>query len=276
MQQEQTPKVGQQLKKDMQGGSIQCQITAIEPVTMKEQKGQLITYDFEGYGETQPFFKPDNGILDSEAQRRQSRSRMPLKYVYKRANDFDWTLYGDSDTSQLKRIVNLFVVRFTEWEKAGKGLYITSKCCGSGKTMLACCIANELIKRVGLSVKFVTSQEYVELMRKNDDDSKEQIKSMKDCSLLIFDDIGAEASGKDWTQSVIFGLVNYRHERFLPTIYTSNFDYDDLKEDARTIDRIRSHTAPIYMPNVSVRRKIADKENKDFINSLSKADEKIF
>ncbi len=51
---------------------------------------------------------------------------------------------------------------------SGNGLYIFSKTKGTGKTMLACVLANELIKKsdaCGLNVKYVTAQGYIEMIR---------------------------------------------------------------------------------------------------------------
>lgn len=46
--------------------------------------------------------------------------------------------------------------------------------------------------------------------------------------LLLLDDLGA-AKGSDWSESVIFRLVNRRYNRCLPTIYTTNIPMAQLK-----------------------------------------------
>lgn len=44
----------------------------------------------------------------------------------------------------------------TTFRKQGRGLYIYSNTKGSGKTLLACCLANEVLKKQDVSVKFTT------------------------------------------------------------------------------------------------------------------------
>lgn len=228
--------------------------------------GQLVTYDIEGYGLTQPYYYPSEKVSAFEADRRMNRSRMPLEFVYKRASDFHWDEYTE-DMSHQKSTVNSLVIRFKQWRSRGMGLYIFSKAKGSGKTMMACCVANELIHRFGISVKYVSAQEYIELMRSNIDSDRETIDSMKECNLLIIDDIGAE-SDKEWAKSVIFNLVDRRTSNFLPTIYTSNYELDKLKEDDRTVDRIMASTVQMAFPNISIRRKKANRSTAAFLNQV--------
>lgn len=237
----------------------------VEKIETPEQCGRLVTYYIDDYGMAQPFFTPDDGVLDTEVQRRQSRSRMPAEYAYKKPADFRWNDYGENMDSQ-KKILNAFITNYTEWQRFGRGLYLYSKTKGSGKTLMACCIGNELIRRRGISVKFVMAQEYIELIRDNTDEGREIIKSIKECDLLILDDIGAEHSGKEWVNDVIFSLVNHRDSRNYTTIYTSNFSLDDLKEDERTVDRIIGHSIPVPFPEISIRRKQAREQAKKFIN----------
>lgn len=243
-------------------------VVKIEVVDTEEQKGRLLTYDIEDYGGTQPYFLPDDSVTEYEVTQRSSRSRMPTEYVYKKAKDFKWDKYNES-TDMQKEIVNRYVLQFDAFQTSGMGLYIFSKTKGSGKTMLACCIANEIINRKGIPVKFVTSQEYIEVIKEKSEDNIELLKTIKECRLLILDDIGAEDGGKDWTRNVIFGLVNYRHTHLLPTIYTSNYSQDELQEDERTTDRIISHSYPVALPEVPIRRNDAKRVISEFFNSCA-------
>lgn len=59
---------------------------------------------------------------------------------------------------------NAFVKRFDMFRKHGSGLYIYSDTKGSGKTMLACCIVNEVLKEFDIPVKFISMPEYIELV----------------------------------------------------------------------------------------------------------------
>ena len=82
-------------------------------------------------------------VRPEEASFRRARAMIPFKYMDKRGNDFNWSVYR-CDVSSQKEIVNAFVSKFEKFRSESKGLYIYSKVKGSGKTMLACCILNEL------------------------------------------------------------------------------------------------------------------------------------
>ena len=86
--------------------------------------------------------------------------------------------------------------------------------------------------------------------------------------LLIVDDIGATTEDKEWISNAIFRLVNWRHENLLPTIYTSNVPIEKLKTDDRIVSRIYEDSVPIIMPEVSIRRKKADKYRSEFLRQI--------
>ena len=56
--------------------------------------GAFVIYDVPNYGETQPYWVPDGTIQGTEGRRNQSM--IPAEYVYKRAKDFQWDIYGDN------------------------------------------------------------------------------------------------------------------------------------------------------------------------------------
>ncbi len=192
---------------------------------------------------------------------------MPKEYVYKTAAHFDWAQYGEDVTAQ-KKIANAFVKRFDTFRKQGRGLYIYSATKGSGKTMLACCIANEVLKKIDIPVKFISMPEYIETVKDKSEGAKEKIKSVLEAALLIVDDIGATTEDREWISNAIFRLVNRRHEDLLPTIYTSNVPIEKLKTDDRIVSRIYEDSVPVIMPEVSIRQKKADKDRSKFLRQV--------
>lgn len=239
----------------------------VSGVESTSQTGLLVDYEVEDYGETASFYLPDNQILSNQIDDRRGRSGMPKEYVYKTGKSFEWSLY-DEDVELQKRIVNAFVTRFDDFRKQGRGLYIVSKTKGSGKTLLACCIANEILKHHDISVKFISMAEYIELVRDRSEEKVEKINSLLEASLLIVDDIGEQAEDKDWISSAIFRLVNRRYENLLPTIYTSNVPIEQLKCDPRAVSRIYEVSIKLVMPENSIRRKKADEQNATFLRSV--------
>lgn len=220
--------------------------------------GWLIYYDLDGYV-GQPFFVPDTQD-DGRFAYRQDRSGMPYKIG---ASAFKWDLYG-VDVNEQKRIANSFVLNYADWRDAdGRGLYIASETMGSGKTLLACCLATEVIRKHDVVVKFISSAEYVAMCAKKEDTSV-----YRDCELLVFDDIGSESGRQDWVAEIIFRLVNTRYERRLATIYTSNVPLDERAQRDRVYSRIQERSIFLKLPEVSIRKKLSDKSNLDFLNQV--------
>lgn len=247
-------------------------MTDVHGIQTPEQLGVLINYQIEDYGETAAFYIPDSVVLRARMDERRNRSGMPKDYVYKTGKDFDWSLYGE-DMEIQRKIANAFVKRFKAFRKEGRGLYICSDTKGSGKTMLACCIANEVLKEHDISVKFTSMIEYIELVKDKSDSGREKRDALLDAVLLIVDDIGATVENKEWISNAIFRLVNKRYENMLPTIYTSNVPIEELKSDDRIISRIYSDCVPVVMPEVSIRRRKADRMTNDFLKQVLQSDE---
>ena len=109
-----------------------------------------------------------------------------------------------------------------------KGLYLYGSF-GTGKTFLMCYLLHELAIS-GYTGVIVYMPEFVEdlkSMMMDNQKLKETTEIMKNCDLLIFDDIGAE-NLNPWVRDHILGsILNYRMNR-KPTFYTSNYHLDGL------------------------------------------------
>lgn len=241
--------------------------TKISRVDTDTFHGYLLQEKYECGYETGDTWLPDGAVTDHQIDARRDRSLIPVEYVYKTAKDFDWYKYGE-DVSLQKKIVNAFIVEFDSYRREGRGLYIFSRTRGSGKTMLACVIANEILKKRDITVKFISMPDYIELIKEKDDYSREKRESLMDAGLLILDDIGAQVENKDWISTALFRLVDRRYTSHLPTIFTSNVSMEDLKTDDRISDRIYAVSTPVIMPEVSIRKQIADKHTKEFLDRI--------
>lgn len=230
--------------------------------------------EVSGY-ETADFVEDENNVTLEESEYRRQRSGMPDAYMAKTGKDFDWSVYGDDAGVQTtKDLLNSFIVYFRSYEIKGKCLYISSKTKGSGKTLLSCCTANEAIKRYGINVKFISMSDYLQKVADKSETAKEEVKTIREATLLIVDDIGATTENKEWMQDAIFRLVDFRYKRKLVTIYTSNVEILDLKCGDRAVERIYEDAMPIKLPEVNVRRMKADKfMQKEVKNMLEKAQE---
>lgn len=219
----------------------------------------LFVEDENGY----ELFIPNSQISASLASYRRQRARIPKEYDGKFGKDFDWNIYGIDITDQ-KDKVNRYVMHFTEFSEKGMGLYIHSKEKGSGKTMLACCILNELSKKYVGSVKFVNVVDFLEMTKKGFNYDDPEVEELYICKTLVLDDIGAQMD-KKWVDSVLYRLINERYNNHKATIYTSNIDVDKLSMDSRIIDRIESRSFMVDLPEVPVRRMLSEERKEKML-----------
>ena len=243
-------------------------VTKITRVDTDTMHGYLYQecYTDVGY-KTGYVWQSDNAVSDYQADERRERSLIPVEYVFKTGKDFDWQKYGE-DTSMQKETVNAFITEFDDFRREGRGLYIFSRTRGSGKTMLACCVANEVLKKYDTVVKFISVPDYIELIKEKDEASKEKQEAIMNAGLLILDDVGAQVENKDWITTALFRLIDRRYTNHYPTIFTSNVCIDELKTDWRISDRIDSVSIPVPMPEVSVRKQTADGFKREFLKRV--------
>lgn len=100
--------------------------------------------------------------------------------------------------------------------------------CRCRKTHLAASIANELIDH-HVSAFFCCVPDALDRIR-DEMGSKDFTKAtMKSCDLLILDDLGKEKRS-EWTDQILYEVINARYERKLPIIVTTNFNASELAE----------------------------------------------
>lgn len=99
---------------------------------------------------------------------------------------------------------------------------------GTGKTHMAASIANALIDR-GIPVLFGTFSDHLEHIREEFDHTglRKYLSQMKSTPMLVLDDLGKEKK-TEWSQQILFDVINYRYEHKLPFIITTNFDEKQL------------------------------------------------
>lgn len=241
-------------------------VKEVHGVQTETHQGALILFDIDGYC-TNDFYYPSAKLTEERIDERKRLSGMPAEYVHKQAASFDWELYQE-DCSVQKNISNAFISRFDDFRKQGRGLYISSKTKGSGKTLLACVLANEIIKKREISVKFITVPDYITLISQKDDVSRQKKDSIKTADLLILDDLGAHVKEADWINVALFQLIDRRCTSLLPTIFTSNCEIKELKIDDRITERIHEMTVPVFMPEKNIRWEKTEKRNGDFLRSI--------
>lgn len=120
---------------------------------------------------------------------------------------------------------------------------------GSGKTFLACAIANSLIE-LKKEVLFAVVPDLLDQIRATYDDSNEYseqelMNAAREVSVLILDDLGAH-NYTEWTRNKLYSIINYRLNNRLPTVITTNLDLAEL--EAYTGERTTSRIIQMCRP----------------------------
>lgn len=156
--------------------------------------------------------------LMNEAQRLRERMNLGTRFLDRTFSNFN---------SARDRNAYNEAVRYAEQENLfsdkRNGLIIFGAV-GSGKTHLAAAIANDFVER-GIPAMFGTFQAHLDNIKSEFDTSGQgkYLSEIKSTPILVIDDLGKERKS-EWTQSILFDIVNYRYEHLLPTIFTSNFN----------------------------------------------------
>lgn len=183
-------------------------------------------------------------------------TEMPKEYKGFSFDRFDWEIY-EEDTTNKQKLIKHFIDNYENLRDRGYGLYINSGTKGSGKTYLACCIANTLIKSYRINAKFVTMVDYLKALSLNKQYSNhDYTDKYYQVELLIMDDFGQSKTSETINKS-FYSLIDYRQKRNKPIIFTSNVSISNSEYDDRITSRIDAHSLQITMPEKDIRHKIA-------------------
>lgn len=114
---------------------------------------------------------------------------------------------------------------------------------GTGKTHLACAIANHVMATFGASALFTTVFDAISRVKATYGDSgtseREVMRSLVQPDLLILDEVGVQF-GTEYEKVIITDIINRRYSDMRPTIILSNLDQAELEDylGARVIDRM--------------------------------------
>ncbi len=103
---------------------------------------------------------------------------------------------------------------------------------GTGKTYLACCVANEMALQ-GKRVAFVNVPKYISSLKGMMYDKIAYVKyidALRNADVVILDDIAGEAVSNWSRDEILLAVLNERmeHQRF--TMFTSNYDISNLEK----------------------------------------------
>lgn len=115
---------------------------------------------------------------------------------------------------------------------------------GTGKTHLACAIANHVMATFGASALFITVFDAIGRIKASygpdsGTSEREVMKALCSPDLLILDEVGVQY-GTEFEKVIITDIINRRYSDMRPTIILSNLDVGELEGylGSRVIDRM--------------------------------------
>ena len=169
----------------------------------------------------------------------------------------DWTFENDDRSNEkLSNMAKRYVDNFKEFCKDGKGLLLYGGV-GTGKTYIACMIANALIDK-GYPV-LVTNFSRILSTLQGTFDKQEYLDSLNQFKLLVIDDLGVERD-TGYAKELVYQTVDSRYRAGLPMIFTTNLTMQKMATetelaDKRVYDRIIERCFPVEVAGESRRMK---------------------
>lgn len=157
------------------------------------------------------------------------------------------------------KVAQAYVDDWTQANEDGRCLIFSGKA-GTGKTHLACAIANKLIDK-GERAKFFTVTSMLRKIKESfskdsTDTESGLIDDFANVQFLILDEAGMDY-GTEFNKTLLFEVLNCRYENMKPTIVMTNLDIGALKEyfGERILDRMREGGGKLVSFNWESQRK---------------------
>lgn len=152
---------------------------------------------------------------------------------------------GISPREKMQKLFGYCIKYASNFSRNSPSLLFIGKT-GLGKTYLSSCIANEVIQK-GFSVAF---GQFSTFLRKIEDEhfgraEGNTLDSLIKCDLLILDDLGSEFRTQ-FTEAVLYELLNARINSKLPTIISTNMSMNELNNTYN--ERLISRITGCYVP----------------------------
>lgn len=163
-----------------------------------------------------------------------------------------------------------YVDNFDEMIKDNIGLLLYGSV-GSGKTYIACAIANRIIEKYEYTAKMINLGQAINDLQKGgfDFDRNRYIDKITNPKLLILDDFGIERHS-EYALEQIYNIINSRYEKNKPTIITTNINFKDIQREQENIMLGRLYSRIIEMC-IPFRIVGEDRRKRHRIEKLNKA-----
>jgi primosomal protein DnaI len=182
-------------------------------------------------GSIQVVYHPCAMKIKADREKRQSELIHSL-YVPKDAlkATFKTIAKGEPGRMEAMEAAGRFVQQYLQDPSVAMGLYIYGPF-GVGKTYIMGAILNTLAERKSVESMMVYTPDFFRELKGSIEDQtlNEKLEYIKSVPILVLDDIGAETMSP-WVRDDILGsILQRRMMDKLPTLYTSNYDYDELE-----------------------------------------------
>lgn len=161
-----------------------------------------------------------------------------------------WTFANDDRANEkASDISHRYCTHFLSMKEKGKGILYLGNC-GTGKTFLAACVANELINQ-GFSALMTNFSRLVNIIFGLKEGKQNYIDSLNSYDLLIIDDLGVERQS-EYVAEIVQNIVDSRYRAGLPLIITTNLTPKDFSADSSDIakSRLYSRISEMCLPVV--------------------------
>lgn len=157
------------------------------------------------------------------------RAGIPPRYAQK---GFDHYNAKTAEQQRIFKICRTYAEEFLQNEKAGKSLILLGSV-GTGKTHLACSIANYIIMQHRKTALFMKVAEMMMTVKSTYSSSsqistKQALQQFTTPDLLILDEVGVQA-GTEAERHIMLQVIDSRYDLCKPTILTANLGVDQLK-----------------------------------------------
>ncbi|SHF79988.1 DNA replication protein DnaC [Caldanaerobius fijiensis DSM 17918] len=182
------------------------------------------------------------------------RSKIGRRFIEKSFDNFQAT----PDNAAALQAARDYAERFELYAEKGLGLMFHFEGYGTGKTHLACAIANHLIREKQVGVIFGNTASLFSDLRELDDIAP-MLEELKRVDLLIIDDLGKERP-TEWVAEKTYEIINSRYENLKPIIVTTNMTTAEIanhlgKVGGATVSRISEMCRAVMVGGPDMRQK---------------------
>ncbi len=176
--------------------------------------------------------------LKTDHKKHGYQTNIIINYMPKQYQSLDlFDIDAEKEDSKYQTIL-LDIIRWVK-NPTSQGFYLCGDV-GVGKTYLVSCVAN-LFAKNNKKVGFIYLNDWILYLKSlfgyTSDNILDEIEKAKKVDLLILDDIGAENFSVWSRDEIIFPILNYRAQRGMKTLFTSNIPQELLAKRYKNADK---------------------------------------